>query len=81
MAAGETSARRAAGKLSGRFQADEGRFFMFDDVGDDDEDDEVVLPSCPFSQGSSLPVFIQKRRAVSIVSLKTGTPMLHTCQF
>ena len=34
--------------------------------------------SCPFSQGSSLPVFIQKRRTVSIVSLKTGTPMLHT---
>ena len=77
MAAVETSARRAAGKLSGRFHADEGRFFMFDDVGDDD-DDEVVLPSCPFSQGSSLPVFTQKRRAVSIVSLKTGTPMLHT---
>ena len=35
---------------------------MFDDVGDDDEEDEVVLP-----------VFIQKRRAVSIVSLQTGT--------
>ena len=75
MAAVETSARRAAGKLSGRFHADEGRFFMFDDDGDDDA---VVLPSCPFSQGSSLPVFTQKRRAVSIVSLKTGTPMLHT---
>ena len=37
--------------------------------------------SCPFSQGSSLPVFIQKRRAVSIVSLKTGAPMIHTCGF
>ena len=70
MAAVETSAWRAAGKLSGRFQADEGRFFMFDDVGDDDEEDEVVLP-----------VFIQKRRAVSIVSLQTGTPMIHTCGF
>ena len=50
MAAVETSARRAAGKLSGRFQAYAGRFFMFDDVGDDDDDDddddedEVVLP-------------------------------------
>ena len=43
MAAVETSARRAAGKLSGRFQAYAGRFIMFDDVGDDD-DDEVVLP-------------------------------------
>ena len=47
IAAVETSARRAAGKLSGWFQADEGRFFIFDDVGDDDEEDEedeVVLP-------------------------------------
>ena len=44
MAAVETSARRAAGKLSGCFQAYAGRFFMFDDVGDDDEEDEVVLP-------------------------------------
>ena len=80
MAAVETPAQRAAGKLSGRFQAYAGRFFMFDDVGDgddDDDEDEVVLPL--FSR--FIPSCVHSEATYCIDSFtEAGTLMLHTCE-